>query len=133
MLVAMTVTGGYWFTSSTFFANPAVTLAKSLTDTFVGIAPVDIIGFVSASGVEPTVIEYVKTSPSREDLLKIIIKTGGNFQVLIREKGTPYTELDLNDLSLSDVVLIEAMMQHLILINRPIVIAPKGVRLCRPS
>ena len=91
------------------------------------------LAMIRASGVEPTVIEYLKTPPSREELLEIIIKTGGNVRALIREKCTPYTELGLDDLSLSDCVLIEAMMQHPILINRPIVIAPKGVRLCRPS
>ena len=91
------------------------------------------LAMIRASGVEPTVIEYLKTPPSREELLEIIIKTGGNVRALIREKCTPYTELGLDDLSLSDCVLIEAMMQHSILINRPIVIAPKGVRLCRPS
>lgn len=91
------------------------------------------LAMIRASGVEPTVIEYLKTPPSREELLEIIIKTGGNVRALIREKGTPYTELGLDDLSLSDGVLIELMMQHPILINRPIVIAPKGVRLCRPS
>ena len=91
------------------------------------------LAMIRASGVEPTVIEYLKTPPSREELLEIIIKTGGIVRALIREKGTPYTELGLDDLSLSDGVLIELMMQHPILINRPIVIAPKGVRLCRPS
>ena len=91
------------------------------------------LAMIRASGVEPTVIEYLKTPLSREELSKIIIKTGGNVRAFIREKGTPYIELGLDDLSLPDSALIEAMMQHPILINRPIVVTPKGVRLCRPS
>ena len=91
------------------------------------------LAMIRASGVEPTMIEYLKTPPSREALLEIITNTGGNVRALIREKGTPYTELGLDDLSLSDGALIEAMMQHPILINRPIVVTGKGVKLCRPS
>ena len=91
------------------------------------------LAMIRASGVEPTVIEYLKTPPSREALLEIITQTGGNVRALIREKGTPYNELGLDDLSLSDDDLIDAMIQHPILINRPIVITPKGFRLCRPS
>ena len=91
------------------------------------------LAMIRASGVEPTVIEYLKTPLSREELLEIIIKTGGNVRALIREKGTPYIKLGLDDLSLPDSALIEVMMQHPILINRPIVVTPKGVRLCRPS
>ena len=91
------------------------------------------LAMIRASGVEPTVIEYLKTPPSREELLEIITKTGGNVRALIREKGTPYAELCLDNTSLSDDVLIDAMMQHPILINRPIVVTGKGIKLCRPS
>ena len=91
------------------------------------------LAMIRASGVEPTVIEYLKAPPSREALLEIITQTGGNVRALIREKGTPYIALGLDDLSLSEDALIEAMIQHPILINRPIVVTGKGVKLCRPS
>ncbi len=91
------------------------------------------LAMIRASGVEPTVIEYLKTPPSREQLLDIVAKTGGNVRALIREKGTPYAELGLDDLDLPEDALLEAMLQHPILINRPIVMTAKGVKLCRPS
>ena len=91
------------------------------------------LAMIRASGVEPTVIEYLKSPPNREKLLEIIAKTGGNVRALIREKGTPYAELGLDDVHLSDDALIDAMLQHPILINRPIVITAKGAKLCRPS
>jgi arsenate reductase len=88
---------------------------------------------IRASGVEPEVIEYVKNPPSRKRLVELIIAMGGNVRAVIREKGTPYAELGLDNLSLSDDALIDAMLQHPILINRPIVVTAKGVKLCRPS
>lgn len=88
---------------------------------------------IRASGVAPEVIEYVKNPPSRERLVELIAAMGGNVRALIREKGTPYGELGLNDVNLSDDALIDAMLQHPILINRPIVVTNKGVKLCRPS
>jgi arsenate reductase len=91
------------------------------------------LAMIRASGVEPTVIEYLKTPPSREALLQIITETGGNIRALIREKGTPFAELGLDDVNLPDSALIDAMLQHPILINRPIVISSKGTQLCRPS
>ncbi len=91
------------------------------------------LAMIRASGVEPTVIEYLKTPPNREKLLEIIANTGGNIRALIREKDTPYLELGLDNMSLSDDALIDAMLQHPILINRPIVMTAKGVKLCRPS
>ena len=91
------------------------------------------LAMIRASGVEPTVIEYLKTPPSREALLQIVTETGGNIRALIREKGTPFAELGLDDANLPDSVLIDAMLQHPILINRPIVISSKGTQLCRPS
>jgi arsenate reductase len=91
------------------------------------------LAMIRASGIEPTVIEYLKTPPSREALLQIITETGGNIRALIREKGTPYAELGLDDVNLTDSALIDAMLQHPILINRPIVISSKGTKLCRPS
>lgn len=91
------------------------------------------LAMIRASGVEPEVIEYVKNPPSRERLVELIAAIGGNGRAVIREKGTPYAELGLDNLSLSDDALIDAMLQHPILINRPIVVTNKGVKLCRPS
>ncbi|MDI1362051.1 arsenate reductase (glutaredoxin) [Methylotenera sp.] len=91
------------------------------------------LAMIRASGAEPEVIEYVKSPPSRERLVELIVAMGGNVRALIREKGTPYAELGLDNVGLSDDALIDAMLQHPILINRPIVVTDKGVKLCRPS
>lgn len=91
------------------------------------------LAMIRASGVEPEVIEYLKTPPTREKLTELISATGEDARALLREKGTPYAELGLDNLSLSDESLIDTMMQHPILINRPIVVTAKGVKLCRPS
>jgi arsenate reductase len=91
------------------------------------------LAMIRASGEDPEVIEYVKNPPSRECLVELITAMGGDVRAVIREKGTPYAELGLDSLSLSDDVLIDAMLQHPILINRPIVVTNKGVKLCRPS
>ena len=91
------------------------------------------LAMIRASGVEPEVIEYVKTPPSRERLVALISAMGGDVRAVIREKGTPYAELGLANPNLSDDALIDAMLQHPILINRPIVVTSKGVKLCRPS
>lgn len=85
------------------------------------------------SGEDPQVIEYLKDPPSRETLVALIDAMGGRPRNLLRQKGTPYADLGLGDESLSDDALIDAMMAHPILINRPIVVTPKGVKLCRPS
>jgi arsenate reductase len=86
-----------------------------------------------ASGVEPEVIEYLTNPPSRARLIEMIDAMGGDARALIREKGTPYEELGLANPDLSRDALIDAMLQHPILINRPIVVTAKGVKLCRPS
>ena len=91
------------------------------------------LAMIRASGVEPEVIEYVKTPPSRQRLVALINAMGGDVRAVIREKGTPYAELGLANPNLSDDALIDAMLQHPILINRPIVVTAKGVKLCRPS
>lgn len=91
------------------------------------------LAMIRASGVEPVVIEYLKTPPSRERLVELIAAMGGDVRAAIREKGTPYAELGLDNRNLSDDALIDAMLQHPILINRPIVVTAKGVQLCRPS
>jgi arsenate reductase (glutaredoxin) len=84
-------------------------------------------------GIEPEIIDYLKTPPDKLRLAEMIAAAGLSVREAIREKGTPYAELRLADLSLSDDTLLEAMIEHPILINRPFVISPKGVKLCRPS
>jgi arsenate reductase len=91
------------------------------------------LAMIRNAGVEPHVIEYLKTPPSREMLTQLIARMGISVRELLREKGTPYADLGLGDPALSDAQLLDAMMVHPILINRPIVVSPKGVRLCRPS
>jgi arsenate reductase len=88
---------------------------------------------IRQSGEEPEVIEYLKTPPSRARLVELIGALGISARDLLREKGTPYAELGLADPKWSDDQLIDFMLAHPILINRPIVVTPKGVRLCRPS
>jgi arsenate reductase len=91
------------------------------------------LAMVRASGVEPEIIEYLKSPPSRARLTELIAAMGGDVRALIREKGTPYEALGLANPALTDAELIDAMLQHPILINRPIVVTAKGVKLCRPS
>ena len=91
------------------------------------------LAMIRNAGIEPHVIEYLKTPPSRTMLLQLIERADLTPRALLREKGTPYADLGLGDESLSDEALIDAMMAHPILINRPLVVTPMGVRLCRPS
>lgn len=91
------------------------------------------LAMIRNAGIEPHVIEYLKTPPSRPLLESLIARAGITPRDLLREKGTPYAELGLGDEGLSDSALIDAMMAHPILINRPLVVSPLGVRLCRPS
>jgi arsenate reductase len=91
------------------------------------------LGLIRNAGIEPHIIEYVKTPPTRPLLRRLIERMGVSVRDVIREKGTPYRELGLDDPSLNDDQLLDAMMAHPILINRPIVVTPMGVRLCRPS
>ncbi len=88
---------------------------------------------IRKAGVEPTVIEYLKTPPSRDELVSLIERMGLPVRDVLRQKGTPYDELGLGEDKWSDDELIDFMMEHPILINRPIVVSEKGVRLCRPS
>jgi arsenate reductase len=91
------------------------------------------LGLIRNAGIEPHIIEYLKSPPTRLLLRQLIGRMGIPVHDLLREKGTPYAELGLDDPSLTDDQLLDAMMAHPILINRPIVVTPKGVRLCRPS
>jgi len=91
------------------------------------------LAMIRQSGEEPEVIEYLKTPPSRERLVELIAAMGIMPRALLREKGTPYGELGLGDAKWSDDELVDAMLAHPILINRPIVETPLGTKLCRPS
>ncbi len=107
--------------SVTIYHNPACGTSRNA------------LAMIRASGVEPEIVEYLKTPPSRARLRALIAAMGAPVRAVLREKGTPYAELGLADPSKSDDELIDAMLAHPILINRPIVVTPKGVRLCRPS
>jgi arsenate reductase (glutaredoxin) len=91
-----------------------------------------VLGLIRDTGVQPEIIEYLKTPPIRPELLALIVRMGISARALLRRKGTPYAELGLDDPDLTDGHLIDAMLAHPILIERPIVIGPGGVRLCRP-
>ena len=108
-------------TKVTIYHNPACGTSRNT------------LAMIQAGGIEPEVIEYIKHPPSRERLLELIAAMGVTPRDLLREKGTPFIVLGLDDLTLTDDVLIDAMMAHPVLINRPIVVTAKGVKLCRPS
>ena len=91
------------------------------------------LGLIYNAGIEPHVIEYLKTPPTRALLVQLIKRMGISVRALLRKKGTPYDDLGLDDPKLSDENLLDQMMSHPILINRPIVVTPAGVKLCRPS
>jgi len=91
------------------------------------------LGLIRNAGVEPHIIEYLKTPPSRALLVQLLQRAGLTARSILREKGTPYANLGLGDPELSDDALLDAMMAHPILINRPLVASTKGVKLCRPS
>jgi len=91
------------------------------------------LAMIRNAGIEPTIIEYLKNPPSREELVKMIADAGLTVRQAIREKGTPYAELGLDNPSLTDEQLLDAMLKDPILINRPFVITPSGTRLARPS
>jgi arsenate reductase len=91
------------------------------------------LAMIRQSGEEPEIVEYLRTPPTRERLVALIKAMGLSARQLLRRKGTPYDELGLDDSEWTDDQLIDLMLEHPILINRPIVVTPKGVRLCRPS
>jgi arsenate reductase len=91
------------------------------------------LAMIRATGIEPVIIEYLKTPPSRTKLSELIAHMGIPPRALLREKGTPYATLDLADPKWTDDELLDFMLAHPILINRPIVVTPNGTRLCRPS
>ena len=91
------------------------------------------LAMIRNAGIEPHVIEYLKTPPARGLLVKLLERAGMSVRDVLREKGTPYAELGLADATLTDAALLDAIEAHPILMNRPIVVAPLGVKLCRPS
>jgi len=105
----------------TIYHNPACGTSRNTLD------------MIRQSGVEPIVIEYLKQPPGRERLVALLAAMGMPARALLREKGTPYSELGLADTKWSEDDILDAMLAHPILINRPIVETPKGTRLCRPS
>jgi arsenate reductase (glutaredoxin) len=107
--------------SVTIYHNPACGTSRNT------------LAMIRQSGEEPEVIEYLKNPPNRARLIELTRAMGISVRALLREKGTPYAELGLADPKWSDEELIDFMLAHPILINRPIVVTPKGVRLCRPS
>ena len=107
--------------SVTIYHNPACGTSRNT------------LAMIRQSGEQPEVIEYLKNPPDRARLIELIRAMGISVRALLREKGTPYAELGLGDPKWSDDQLIDFMLAHPILINRPIVVTPKGVRLCRPS
>jgi arsenate reductase len=107
--------------SVTIYHNPACGTSRNT------------LAMIRQSGEEPEVIEYLKNPPDRARLIELIRAMGISVRALLREKGTPHAELGLADPKWSDEELIDFMLAHPILINRPIVVTPKGVRLCRPS
>jgi arsenate reductase len=107
--------------SVTIYHNPACGTSRNT------------LAMIRATGTEPTIIEYLKTPPSRDELRSLVQRMGIPLRDVLRRKGTPYDELGLDDATLSDDALLDAIGAHPILMNRPIVVTPKGVRLCRPS
>ncbi len=93
----------------------------------------NVLALIRNTGDEPTVIEYLKTPPDRATLTQLIADMGVPVRDVLRQKGTPYDELGLDDPAWTDEQLIDFMLQHPVLINRPIVVTPRGTRLCRPS
>ncbi len=108
-------------TDVTIYHNPACGTSRNA------------LAMIRAAGIEPHIVEYVPSPPSRALLAELIARAGLTPRDLLREKGTPFAELGLADEELSDDALLDAMVEHPILINRPLVVSPLGVKLCRPS
>ncbi len=104
----------------TIFHNPACSASRNT------------LAMIRDSGVEPRVVEYLKTPPTRDELRALVARMGVGVRDILREKGTPYAELDLGNPKWSDDELLDFIVQHPILLHRPIVVTPLGARLCRP-
>jgi len=112
---------GAALTEVTIFHNPACGTSRNT------------LALIRESGAEPRVIEYLKTPPDKQELAQLIQRMGVPVRAVLREKGSPYAELGLDNPALTDDQLLDAMVKHPILINRPIVVTPQGVKLCRPA
>jgi arsenate reductase (glutaredoxin) len=108
-------------TQVTIWHNPKCSTSRKVLD------------MIRAAGVEPTIVDYVKTPPSIADIKAVLAEMGARPRDLLRRRGTPYDELGLDDQKLADAALIAAMHEHPILIERPVVRSAKGTRLCRPT
>jgi len=108
-------------TLATIFHNPACGTSRNT------------LALIRNAGIEPVVVEYLQNPPSREQLVAMIAAAGLRVREAIRQKGTPYAELGLADETLTDAQLLDAMLRHPVLINRPFVVTELGTRLCRPS
>lgn len=93
----------------------------------------NVLGLIRNAGVEPEIVAYLTSPPTRDELLAPVVRLAMPLRDLLRERGTPFAEVGLGNPSLTDAPILDAMMARTILINRPIVVTPKGVRLCRPS
>jgi arsenate reductase (glutaredoxin) len=102
------------------YHNPACTTSRK------------VLGMIRDAGVEPRVVEYLKTPPNRAELVDLLHRMGLTPRQLLRRRGTPYEELGLADPAKSDDTLIDAILAHPVLMERPVVVGPRGVRLCRP-
>lgn len=105
----------------TIFHNPACGTSRN------------VLALIRHAGIEPTIVEYLKTPPTRNQLRELVAATGQPVRALLRDKGTPYTELGLGDPAWTDDQLLDFVVRHPILMNRPLVVTPLGTRLCRPS
>jgi len=105
----------------TIYHNPSCTTSRK------------VLAAIRAAGTEPRVVEYLKTPPSRAELISLLERMGMTPRALLRRRGTPYEELGLDDPKKTDAALIDAMLAHPVLIERPIVVTERGVRLCRPA
>ena len=108
-------------TDVTIYHNPACGTSRN------------VLALIRHAGIEPTVVEYLKTPPTKDRLRELVAATGAPVRSLLREKGTPYAELGLDDAKWSDDDLLDFIVQHPILMNRPLVVTPLGTKLCRPA
>jgi arsenate reductase len=93
----------------------------------------NVLALIRHAGIEPTIVEYLKTPPTKDQLRELVAATGQPVRALLRDKGTPYAELGLGDPAWTDDQLLDFVVRHPILMNRPLVVTPLGTRLCRPS